>query len=97
MGDRVLESVEQVLRRHLSNITTFVVMEWCRRVLRNAEHVASDEIANFLSAVRCSAGFFLNDRALAALWQDVEALRFDERENRPTQRMRIGWRSGDSK
>jgi hypothetical protein len=97
MADRVQELVQEVLKRHLSNITTLVVMEWCRRVLRDRACVEGDEVPAFLGAVRCSAGFFLNERAVDDLWRDLEGLRLEERDSRPTRSLRFAWRSGNQK
>jgi len=80
MADRVQELVKEVLKRHLSNVTTLVVMESCRRVLRDAANVEGDEVPTFLGEVRCSASFFLNERAVDDLWRDLEALRLEERD-----------------
>jgi hypothetical protein len=92
MPDRVQQLVETVLKRHLSNITTLVVMEWSGRVLRDPKQVEPNELVAFLASVRCSAGFFLNERALDVLWRDMEALDLEERERKPTQPLRIAWR-----
>lgn len=94
MADRVQQLVESVLKRHLSNITTLVVMEWSGRVLRDPKQVDADELVAFMASVRCSAGFFLNERALDVLWRDMETLDLEEqeRERKPTQPLRLAWR-----
>lgn len=89
MADRVFELVEIVLKHHLSNITTLVVMEWSGRVLRDPKRVEPEELVAFMASVRCSAGFFLNDRALDELWREMEKLDLEERERKPTQPLRI--------
>ena len=68
------ERVLGILTRHLSRVTARVILEHCRRVLRDRTRIEPSEQPAFLSAVRTSAWFFLGDGDRAAMGEALDQL-----------------------
>ena len=68
------ERVLGILTRHLSRVTSRLILEHCRRVLRDRNCIEEGEKPAFLAAVRTSAWFFLADQERASMGEALERL-----------------------